>query len=531
MQALYLRWRPMAFEEVVGQDHVTGTLRNALASGRIGHAYLFSGPRGTGKTTMARLLAKAVNCEDPDPYRRPCNACSHCVAVNEGRFLDLIEIDAASHTSVDDVRELRDRIAFAPNEGTYKVYIIDEVHRFSGAAFDALLKTIEEPPPHAIFVLATTEIHKVPQTILSRCQRFDFRRIPLQQLAARLSEIAQQEGIQVEPEALELVARHGGGSLRDSISLLDQLIVDTSQTVTLGFVQAGLGAVANEAIQYLTWYIAHGDSANGLNLINQVLDEGADARQFARQVVEYLRLVTLIQAGGTDITHGAASSDILDLAGQQATALSRRALLAAIRNFNDAATDTRSGWQPQIPLEIAFLESIEAVHQSSAVPVAPLAPVPQAASVSVESPAQNTRPAAETPPAETAESLALTAPAISPEVLIARWKLVEQTLREADKPAEAAIRSKRSVTIEGSTVVLQATSDIIKAKIEANRAVIEEVLSHVYGVPLTLRCGVNTGQASDTSARSEDLISKDSVIAFTVNLGGRITDVDTHEEQ
>src|SRR5690606_21164752 len=215
-QALYSKWRPMAFEDVVGQEHVTYTLRNALASGRLGHAYLFSGPRGTGKTTLARLRAKAANCQYPDPAARPCNTCDHCLAVNEGRYLDLIEIDAASHTSVDDVRELRDRIAFAPNEGQYKVYIVDEVHRVSGAAFDALLKTIEEPPAHAIFVLATTEIHKVPQTILSRCQRFDFRRIPLHQIVERLAMILEYEGIMAEQAALELVARQATGSLRDA---------------------------------------------------------------------------------------------------------------------------------------------------------------------------------------------------------------------------------------------------------------------------------------------------------------------------
>ncbi len=192
--ALYNKWRGQTFADILGQEHITTTLQNQIRAGRIGHAYLFTGLRGTGKTSTARLLAKAVNCLDDDPDRRPCNTCARCLAVNEGRYLDLIEIDAASHTGVDDVRDLRDKIAFSPGEGEYKVYIIDEVHRFSGAAFDALLKTLEEPPAHAIFVLATTEVAKVPATIKSRCQLFEFRRGALDTILAKLRTICEREG-------------------------------------------------------------------------------------------------------------------------------------------------------------------------------------------------------------------------------------------------------------------------------------------------------------------------------------------------
>src|SRR5512144_2009422 len=204
-QALYRKYRPKEWDEVMGQDHVVTTLKNAIAADRVAHAYLFAGSRGTGKTTLARLLAKAVNCTNPDPTKRPCNECDHCKAVNDNRFMDLIEIDAASNTSVDDVRDLREKINFSPTQGRYKVYIIDEVHMLSTAAFNALLKTLEEPPPHAIFVLATTEVHKIPATILSRVQRYEFRRIPVPEIVKYLKLVAKEEKIQADDDALLLI--------------------------------------------------------------------------------------------------------------------------------------------------------------------------------------------------------------------------------------------------------------------------------------------------------------------------------------
>jgi DNA polymerase-3 subunit gamma/tau len=220
--ALYRKWRPRVWDEVIGQEHVVQTLRNAVVTERVAHAYLFAGPRGTGKTTTARLLAKAVNCLDPDPAAHPCDRCAHCQAVNAGRFLDLIEIDAASNTSVDDVRDLRDKINFSPNQGRFKVYVVDEVHMLSTAAFNALLKTLEEPPPHAIFILATTEVHKIPATVLSRCQRHEFRRIPTAEMLAYLTTMAGRENLLADSDALALIARQSTGSLRDAISLLDR---------------------------------------------------------------------------------------------------------------------------------------------------------------------------------------------------------------------------------------------------------------------------------------------------------------------
>jgi DNA polymerase III subunit gamma/tau len=396
-QALYLKWRPYAFEDMIGQGHIVETLRNSLRQGRIRHAYLFSGPRGTGKTTSARLLAKAVNCVHPDVDQRPCNECSLCIAVNEGRFLDLIEIDAASHTGVDDVRDLRDKIAFAPSEGKYKVYIIDEVHRFSGAAFDALLKTLEEPPAHAIFVLATTEIDKVPATIKSRCLMFEFRRVSVREVVERLRLIAEDEGISIDTTALELIARQGTGSVRDSISLLDQIMVDPNQHVTLEMAQYLLGAVSTRAVQEVVWAIIEGSTAAALDALNNAIDMGADPRQFGQQIVDYLRQIMLAQISGAEVVD--ASDEMRALYAEQASQIDRRRLLKALRNFNDAVSDLRGGWQPQLPLEIAIIESTQPVQAEEAQP----ARVEAAAPAPKPQPAKPAPPSSSNAPAQVSE--------------------------------------------------------------------------------------------------------------------------------
>lgn len=352
-QALYRKWRPQLWEEVVGQDHVVQTLRNALRTNHVAHAYLFSGPRGCGKTTSARLVAKAVNCLHPDLAQRPDNTCEHCVAVTEGRFLDLIEIDGASNNSVDNIRDLRDKINFAPSQGRYRVYIIDEVHMLSTGAFNALLKTLEEPPAHAIFILATTEYYKIPATVTSRCQRFEFRRIPVSEIVARLRLLCGHEGVEFEEAALEVVARQATGALRDAESLLDQL-AGAGDKITLEQAQALLGASAGQAVGQLVDALAAGDLTRGLEVINGAIDAGADPRQLARQVVDYARNVMLVRLGNAALVE--ATAEARATMARQAEQLEVPALLRVIRAFNTAANDARGGWQPQLPLELAAVE-------------------------------------------------------------------------------------------------------------------------------------------------------------------------------
>ena len=509
-QALYRKWRPRTFEEVVGQEHVVRTLRNALTSGRVHHAYLFTGPRGTGKTTTARLLAKAVNCLAEDPADRPCNECAICQAVNEGRLMDLIEIDAASNTGVDDVRELRERVGYRPTEARYKVYVIDEVHMLSNAAFNALLKTLEEPPPHAIFVLATTEPHRIPATVLSRCQRFDFRRIPLAAIVERLERITQGEGIVAEREALTLIARQATGSMRDAESLLDQLAAYTDGGITVEVVRAALGTGAEEAVTALVDALASGEVAKGLTVINQAVDRGADPRQFARQVVEHLRGLLLTRLG-SDAIPLYVPDEMRESFQAQAARFQPHQLARAVRLFSQAASEARAAWQPQLPLELAFVEAAlppeggkqpaggTARARSSSPPAsrtragaAPppkkraetvhrrAAPAPQPPSPSVPPPEEEVSPP-DRQPAGDAPSL---------EEIQGRWQELLSAIRPRNLSLEALLRSGRPVGVEGGAVLIGFAHQFHKGKVEeeTNRRTVEEVLAQLFGRPVRVRC-------------------------------------------
>ncbi len=533
-QALYLAWRPMRFEDVIGQEHITRTLRNSLKSGRVRHAYLLSGPRGTGKTTTARLLAKAVNCANEDAGLRPCNECAACRSVNEGRYLDLIEIDAATHTGVDDVRDLRDKIAFSPGEGSYKVYIIDEVHRFTGNAFDALLKTLEEPPPHAVFVLATTEIDKVPATIKSRCLPFEFRRVPLLTVADHLQKIAEAEGLHVERQALELIARQGTGSVRDSISLLDQIVTDPAAAITLALAQEVLGTASSDAVRALVDALVRGDAAAGLEVINRAVDAGSDPQQFGQQIVEQLRALLLAQTASAALV--VATEEERERYQAQAGQISSSMLLRALRKFNEALADDLGGWQPQLALELALVESLAAPLVAAEVP-APAAsvtpataarpqqatPVRKSAEVSTAKAAPDEK-AAPVPPEPTAPAGELTL-----EQLQARWDALRPELERPGRSNIPALLDHARVSdLRGDEVVLDATTPFFFGRLDSaeTRSALERALQAVFGRPLRIRVRLQKAAAGE----DPQIDQNDPLIARAMALGARVSIHESEEK-
>ena len=532
-EVFYRKWRPRTLAQVVGQEHITTTLANALATGRVAHAYLFCGPRGTGKTSTGRILAKAINCLTNKGHGEPCNSCSICKAVNEGRALDLVEIDGASNTSVDDVRELREKINFAPNLAQYKVYIIDEVHMLSNSAFNALLKTLEEPPPHAIFILATTEVHKIPPTILSRCQRFDFRRLSQSSVVSKLKEICEHENIKIEPQALALVAKAATGSLRDAENILEQIVLYHGSNISLDQVRNELGLVGDLRIRQLAEQIINKDISGGLSLINSVAVDGVDLRQFTRGLVDYLRKMLTVKAGaedGMDVT----SEELKELK-QISSHVSMSGLSRIIRLF--AQVDFRTDPQSTLPLELALVDSslYETEKQQTAttrenIDLEPSISVikPQKSEVPKEPPKLESPVPEKIPVAKAAEAAAKTPPQNIDQIR-QRWADFINACRGVGSSGnlDALLRKACEViALEGDTLVLGFYWDFQRNKIEdpKYRHLVEDKLREVYGVPYHVRC-ILTPRGKEVKSQQQ---ARNPVVNAALEMGARIITEEEH---
>ena len=538
-QVLYRKWRPRRFSDLAGQEHVTTVLRQAVLQDRISHAYLFCGPRGTGKTTTARVLARTLSCLDPQDGE-PCNSCALCQNIEAGRAMDLIEMDAASNRGIDEIRSIRDRVNFSPVESRYKVYIVDEAHMLTEAASNAFLKTLEEPPPHVIFVLCTTEPHKILPTIISRCQRFDFRRISSDTIVERLRYICEQEGIEADSAVLSALARAANGSLRDAENLLEQTVVSFGQNPDIDSLQEMLGLGHTREAQNLVAHLLLGNTSGALGVIGKAASDGVDLRQVHRQSVELLRAVLLMKSG---------AADTLDLAAEtlnEMATLARKVQLPKVMRCLKTLGEINMKLDAtsSLPLELAVVETSLAEETQPVAPSrpaqpavrgngrpysagrrpAPTQPRPQ------RQPARPRQPApADTPsPAPAPAPVALTdGDPIAPGV----WDQIVRSLRRQKGKRfflGALLNDCRSPHLENGSVVLpfRYPSNLERMESELREAegsaAIKNAINHYLGKPYEVKLTLMDSAASRPAAGS-------ALVRAARNVGGRIIDERTIE--
>ena len=529
-QVFYRKWRPSNFSQLVGQEHVSATLRQAIKQSRVSHSYLFCGPRGCGKTTTARIIAKAVNCldiQDGDP----CDACANCKSVNGGQFMDIIELDAASNRGIDEIRDIREKVNFSPAQGQRKVYIIDEAHMLTDAASNAFLKTLEEPPPHVIFVLCTTEAHRILPTIISRCQRFDFRRISSELIYGRLADITEAEEVSVDPEALRQVARHSSGSLRDAENLLEQLVVSSSGSVTQKQVEQFLGLDDGENSLELVKYLLMGNTSAALTAVNRAAWGGTDLRQLHKQTIELLRAVMHLKWGSEDAIDLSdnVTAQLQELVGN----LPPRRIVRGLKIWSNV--NMRYDAPSTLPLELAVVEICEDTAPAASQPAAAATAPQSAAAPPQRRTADEARPTAPRPvdraPAQ-APAQRRTDPDPAPISEIgAQWLAAVKVLgRHKGKKYNlgALLRDCKAnaVSLDGNTLVLGFSN---KANLErmqeemddpGSRRQVSEAVTNSFGATYELRLALANGNGA--TANTAKTAQQSSLVRTALGMGARV---------
>lgn len=520
-QSLYRKWRPQVFEDIIGQKHITQTLVNAISLNRISHAYIFSGPRGVGKTTTARILAKSLNCEKgPTPH--PCNKCERCIRITEGYSMDVIEIDGASNRGIDDIRDLRNKVKFAPAEGKYKVYIIDEVHMLTAEAFNALLKTLEEPPSHVIFIFATTAPHKIPNTILSRCQWFNFRRISLEDIINKLKMIIKDEKLEIDEQTLNIIARSSTGSMRDAESILDQIIAYCGKEITLQNVREVLGIIEEDVFFNFVDTIINSDTVKGIEIVNRIADLGGDASQFIKNLMEYVHNLSLIKVGKPEILNfqGVFTEDRERLL-KQSKLIELRKLFNIVDYLAEVERKMKYTYNPWILLEMLVLKftagedysskEMEKDQDEGYLDLSKNKDIVKSDNIKVKtreeiSPKKKIQD-------KTKEGSFIQTKEVSTNLDLNQvWPIILNKLKKTKMSVYSFIIVNNLITIENDKLIIGFNKKYIfhKESLEKknNKTLLQELIKEEIGRPLAIECVINDNGEEDSSSLEEELENK-----------------------